>query len=169
MDSKQGTRDILNQILGLLEQIRDEDYHRPLELFNGSTVGQHIRHIFDFYHCLLQGHSRGTVDYARRHRDPAIETQTAAARQAFHTILNDLESLSESSTLSVVADYSPEDWDERPVVQSSVGRELMYAYDHAVHHLAMVKMGLKQAFPYVRIPETVGVAPSTLKYWKERR
>ncbi|MBK7410731.1 MAG: hypothetical protein IPJ40_23365 [Saprospirales bacterium] len=58
-----------------------------------------------------------------------------------------MKALDENAALPVQADFIPEEEAPRPTVQSSVGRELMYAFDHAVHHLAIVKMGLRQAQP----------------------
>ena len=45
-------------------------------------------------------------------------------------------------------------------------RKPMYAYDHAVHHLAMIKIGMKEACPAVRVGKNIGAAPSTVKHWR---
>ena len=39
----------------------------------------------------------------------------------------------------------------------------MFAYDHALHHLAIIKMGLLSAFPQIKVDENMGVSPATLK------
>ena len=54
--------------------------------------------------------------------------------------------------------------DERPVYISSMGRELQYAFDHAIHHLAIIRMGLETHFPEIPVDKDLGVAPSTLKF-----
>ncbi|MBL4624563.1 MAG: hypothetical protein JKY42_05430, partial [Flavobacteriales bacterium] len=47
---------------------------------------------------------------------------------------------------------------------SSIGRELLYAFDHTVHHLAIVRIGLQLNFSHIVLPQNLGVAPSTIKY-----
>jgi hypothetical protein len=36
-------------------------------------------------------------------------------------------------------------------------------YDHAVHHLAIIKIGIRCSFPQWIIDRDLGVSPSTLK------
>lgn len=166
MNCKQGTDIILQQMVELLEKLGDEAYSQPLPLFNGSSIGQHFRHIVDFYGCLVRGAADGRIDYANRERDTRVETETAYAAWTLEGFSEQVNGLSELEMVEIVADFSSELNESRPVVQSTIGRELMYAYDHAVHHLAMIKMGLKVAVPAVEVDPSLGVAPSTLKHWK---
>ena len=136
-------------------------------MFNGSSIGQHFRHIYDFYECLLKGIGDGRIDYAKRERDVRIETEPLYAKAAFQKISAQLCDLDENRNFVVLADFSSELNTERPSVESSVGRELMYAYDHAVHHLAIIKMGLKTDCPSFHVAKNIGVAPSTIKHWRE--
>ncbi len=165
MDCKQGTDIIIRQMVELLENLDAGTYARPLTIFNGSSIGQHFRHIVDFYGCLARGAGDGRVDYAKRERDVLVETWPQSAADALSLCAGQLAELDESQSLEVVADFSADLNESRPVVGSTLGRELMYAYDHAVHHLAMIKMGLKAARPDMEVAPNVGVAPSTLKYW----
>lgn len=166
MDTIKGTKIITDQIINILKQIDTEEYCRSLELFNGSSLGQHFRHILDFYNCLLNGFTTGIIDYALRDREANIENDTTAAIQAFLIINQKVEQLNEQQTLQVKADFVGHDGVMQPLVQSSVGRELMYAYDHALHHLAIVKIGIKIALPHICLDKDIGVAPSTLRYKK---
>ena len=166
MNCKEGTVAITSQICALLEAIDDQDYAKPLPIFNGSSIGQHIRHLYDFYNCLLNGLPSGVVDYASRQRDPSVEIDTCQAMASLQKITNQLMDQEEKTPIQVLGDFSYEDDNQRPVVQSSIGRELMFAYDHAVHHLAIVKIGIKSAFPHLPIADNLGVAPSTVKYTK---
>lgn len=165
MDCKQGTNLIIEQMIELLEKINPENYGQPLQLFNGSSIGQHFRHILDFYTCLCNGIPVGRVDYAKRERDVYIETSPQYAIEVFKKILENANELQENELIEVVADFSSDLNTERPVVQTTIARELMYAYDHAVHHLAMIKMGLKVVSPNLEINKEIGVAPSTVKHW----
>ncbi|HHM20683.1 MAG TPA: DinB family protein [Bacteroidetes bacterium] len=167
MDCKQGTNIIIEQIIEVLEKLTEEQYGRPLPLFNGSSIGQHFRHIYDFYHCLCKAAPDGRIDYADRERDALIETSPVYAARAFHEIGRSCTKLTEEDSVEVLADFSADFNTPRPLIHSTIARELMYAYDHAVHHLAIIKMGLKTGCPDVRIGQQVGVAPSTIKHWKK--
>lgn len=165
MNCKQGTDIIITQMIELLERLDPQSYAKPLQLFNGSSIGQHFRHIIDFYGCLDRGISEGRIDYAKRQRDLRVETEPVYASGILNDLNNKLSEVDEESNLEVVADFSSELNEKRPVVLSTCGRELMYAYDHAVHHLAMIKMGLRVACPEVEVNKNLGVAPSTVKHW----
>ncbi|MEM8908675.1 MAG: hypothetical protein AAGD05_12570 [Bacteroidota bacterium] len=160
MNSKDGTLQMAGKILNLLEKIDDAAYRKALPVFSGSSLGNHFRHIFDFYRCLLQGIEEQLIDYSSRERDPQIELQTAAAIRAFEAVQSAVVELDDNCPVAVRADFAGE---HRPLVDSSIGRELMFAYDHAIHHLAMIKIGLGTHFPHIQIDENLGVAPSTLK------
>lgn len=152
-------------ITEVLQVIDEQAYTQPLEVFNGATLGQHFRHILDFYRCLHKGISTAqTIDYERRERDVLVEQHPSDAVQAFIEVRDGIERCNTDVQVQVRADFSVRLEDTRPVVQSSVGRELMFAYDHAVHHLAIIKIGLRAAFPHIMVKDHLGVAPSTIKF-----
>lgn len=165
MNCKEGNRNIIAQINTLLDQMDNETYAKPLELFKGSSIGQHFRHIMDFYRCLLKGVALGTVDYANRDRNLLAESDVEYAKNAFDEIAASIDQLAENLAIQVRGDFSSQMSTERPMLFSSVGRELMFAYDHAVHHLAMIKIGIEATAPQMQLEENLGVAPSTIKYW----
>jgi len=164
MNCIQGTLSIVRQITELLETIEADAYRQPLPLFNGATLGQHFRHIFDFYYCLVRDRSSGLIDYASRERRPAIEADPRTAREAFENLVDLVSVLDEKERIAVRADFSHLTEEQRPQYQSSVGRELMYAYDHAIHHLAIIRIGLQAVFPQYHLGDNLGVAPSTVKF-----
>ena len=168
MNCKQGTDIIILQMVELLNKMDAGTYAKPLSLFNGSSIGQHFRHIVDFYGCLVRGAGEGRIDYAKRERDVQVETQPLHAAEVLAAFANKVLDMKEQLKIEVVADFSSDLNTERPIVESTVGRELMYAYDHAVHHLAMIKMGLKAVSPELEVDQRIGVAPSTLKHWEKK-
>ena len=157
MNCIEGTQEITRQITGILRQLDREAFSRQLEVFDGASLGQHFRHILDFYLCLLR-------DYASRERNPALERDPEQAKQVFEFIAEAVQEIQEESALTVRADFSSCAAGERPIVASSAGRELMFAYDHAIHHLAIIRMGIQAAFPTLALDENLGVAPSTIKF-----
>ena len=163
------SRAIFKQVIEILNTLSDEDYSRGLSVFNGSTVGQHFRHILDFYNCVIIGASHGELNYANRDRSPSIERNTSLAKDAFIELQQKIDTVSDETTLKVMTDFHANDNNQKDVwVNSSVGRELMYAYDHAVHHLAIIKIGIRENFKYDNLDESIGVAPSTILHEASR-
>ncbi|MBV6441084.1 MAG: hypothetical protein DYG98_26310 [Haliscomenobacteraceae bacterium CHB4] len=171
MNAKQGTILIAAQMAGLLERLDEVTFTRPLPLFHGSTIGQHFRHILEFYTCLFEGVLPARVDYSGRKRNHAISEKPGVALAVLDYIADAVKRQDEHQWLNVESEFSDEvvAHVQRPVYMSSMGRELQYAFDHAVHHLAIIRMGLEVYFPEIQVDEDLGVAPSTLKYKKEGR
>ena len=167
MNGKTAAVSMAEQIIGLLDQIDRVHYSQPLSIFNGATLGQHFRHIFDFYDCFVKGLPEMKLDYAARERNPMIEKDPAYANEAFSRLLPYLSELEEERDMSVRAHFDQDKGPlEHTMLKSSVGRELMFICDHAIHHLALIKVGLKWVAPGADLDENLGVAPSTLAYRK---
>jgi len=164
MDCRQGSNLILRQIGELLSRMNDGQYTKELELYNGSCIGQHIRHIYDFYNSIVRSIEIGELDYADRERNPDIERYTHNAALNFMSLSKIIMSLDEDTLIDVVTEFGIDDLPNRKRVSTSIGRELLYAYDHAIHHLAIVKMGIQTNFPDFFIDAEIGVAPSTIKH-----
>lgn len=165
MNCKEGALEISQQVLHLLDQVQPDQYAFPLDVLNDASLGQHFRHILEFYHCVLAGVASNLVDYASRKRDQMLEQDLGYAIGAYQQLEEDLSGLDENTMISVKADFSAS---FRPIVQSTIGRELMFAYDHAVHHLAIIKIGLQHSLPGLVFDQNLGVAPSTLKHNSEK-
>jgi len=164
MDCRQGSNLILRQIGDLLSRMDDGQYTKQLPLFNGSTIGQHVRHIYDFYNSVVKSLEKGELDYADRERNQDIERYTHNAALNFMPLSKLILALDEDTLVDVVTEFDTKETTVRKRVGSSIGRELMYAYDHAVHHLAIVKMGIQTNFPEFEMNQEIGVAPSTIKH-----
>lgn len=160
MQAKEAIIAITGQITGLLEQFTPYDYRKPLDEYDGSSIGQHFRHILEFFQCLQQGIGDGQVDYAARKRNLLYEDNPALAAEAFAAFSEQIEAYSEALPLAVCAEFGSE---VRPVYASTVGRELLFIYDHAIHHLAIIRIGLNCQFPHISTDRHLGVSPSTIK------
>ena len=168
MNAKQGTILIAAQMAGLLEKLDRETYTRPLPLLHGSTVGQHFRHILECYTCLFDGTLPARVDYSSRKRNNTLSECPRTALAVLDYLADTVKNQDDHQWLNVACEFSDDciAGEERPVYISSMGRELQFAFDHAVHHLAMIRMGLETYFPEIPVDDDLGVAPSTLKYRK---
>ncbi len=151
---------IIHQINHLISQLGPEEYRRPLPEFEHNSLGQHFRHILEFFQCLEDGAVAGTVDYAARNRNPLYENHPDIALAAFEAFSTALAAYDPTVPVQVRAEFGS---DDRPSYHSTVGRELLFVYDHAIHHLAIVKIGLHCCFPHVQVEKHLGVSPSTIK------
>ncbi len=134
------------------------------------TVGNHLRHILEFYECFLSGLVDGRIDYDSRRRDNLVATCRATASTRILTIIEHLES---NSCLHLEAELlvRAEDADALqladPFLPSSIGRELLTLSSHTIHHFALIAMTLRTHG--IEIDPGFGMAPSTLTYQKKVR
>jgi hypothetical protein len=160
---------IFRQGESLLRIVSDESYTRRLpEAFN-SAVGGHYRHCLDHFQCLLEGLETGEVNYDHRHRDLRVEHDRDFALAETRRLLCAWEIMSPGALALPIMVRSSVSYDaaESPASSSTVGREVMYAIAHAIHHYALlaVMCGLLG----VRLPPGFGVAPSTIRHQAEQQ
>lgn len=161
--------DVLRQGESLLLKIDSGEYTRRLSTAFNSTIGEHYRHCLDHFQSLLHGLDADEVNYDHRDRDPRIETDRDFALAETHRILSACQSIPEPFLDCAVYVRGQVNYtvDQAPLIRSTVGRELMYAVAHTIHHYALIAVmcGLLD----VAVPDGFGVAPSTLKYQDERQ
>ena len=160
--------EVLRQGEALLTSLRDEEYTRKLPGVFGSTVGGHYRHCLDHFQSLLQGLDADEINYDHRERNPRMENDRQFALAETHRIKRAFGSISTpflDCPINVRSKVNYE-LDAAPLIGSTVGRELVYAVAHAIHHYALIAVmcGLLE----VPVPSGFGVAPSTLKYHAEQ-
>ena len=163
MEIKRQAQQVFEQISCLLEKLDNSRYHQSLKILNGSTLGQHIRHIYCFYKCLIDGVETGIVNYDKRVRDTLIETNVFHSKIALESIDSKIQRLDVSQQLIIISNKTI-DPPYSDGLKSSAGRELLYATDHSIHHLALLKIGVSSCFPEIEVEENMGVAPSTIEY-----
>jgi len=163
MKCKEAVENVINQIIDVLDQIPQEDFNRTLDVYENATLGKHFRHIYEFFDCLLDQCDCGELDYGKRKREGSIENSAAIAKDHFISLLDRMSCLEEDQTLHVYTDFADE-YGIRHTVKTTVGREIMYAYDHAVHHLAIVRIGLLSLSTEIVMDNTLGIAASTIKH-----
>jgi uncharacterized damage-inducible protein DinB len=166
MDAQNGTLLITNQMSALLHQLPPHVYTCPIPLFHGSTIGQHFRHILEFYTCLMEGYDRSYIDYSSRQRDDSISENQEMAISVLESVIAAVTQFDVQQELQIEGEFSVHST-FRSTYLSSLGRELQYAFDHAIHHLAIIRMGLESHFPEFPVDSDLGVAPSTLRHRKE--
>jgi hypothetical protein len=163
MNIVQAISNVLGELMIVLSKTTDEEYREKLNVFSGSNIGMHTRHIIEFFDCLLGQKESGVISYNRSKRDQLIEHQISKAKESLSKILTALKKIDEDKSLNLQVNFSTVNNTYNEVV-TSLYRELAYNLEHAIHHNALIRMGLHIVKPDLILPESFGVVPSTVKY-----
>ncbi|MEO9805691.1 MAG: DinB family protein [Reichenbachiella sp.] len=164
MDIKPAVLQIFDQLTLVLENLSNDEYSKASEVLHDNSIGQHMRHTLEFFTCLFKGLSTGVVNYDRRERDVFLENNTLEAVRAIKSLGELLEHLNENQPLKLVRNAYDQSSDLTMEVSTNLYRELIYNVEHAVHHMALIKIGLKEIKPELVLPVDFGVASSTMKH-----
>lgn len=159
----------LIEIRFLLEKLPEGAYQKPSEILSGASIGQHVRHILEFYICLLRGAGASRVSYDNRVRNTEIETNTSVAMGSIDDILKKLSGIVRDHPVVLEGNYTESSTGADCHIPSSLYRELAYNLEHSIHHQALIKVGLKELGIEALLNEHFGVAPATVRFIKENR
>lgn len=158
--------EILDQLADLVHQLKPSDFSKASDTLSKSTVGQHLRHTLEFFICFEQGFGKGVINYDKRAHDKQIESDKFIALATIKRIKAFIENLNENKTLILEVGYDLHN-DDFVTIQTNATRELVYNIEHAVHHMAIIKIGVRELASYVMLPANFGVAASTVRYKEE--
>ncbi len=156
---------ILNQLNGVVSQLKAGEYETSLELLSDNSIGKHVRHVLEFFDLLLHSKNQESINYDTRKHDLLIETSKNTCLKKIDELTSALKEIKEDRTIDLEVSYSTHS--EKPIaVHTSINRELAYNIEHAIHHMAIIKIAINTVFPHVTLPEGFGVAYSTIRYQK---
>ena len=164
MDIIPASQRILDQLIYLLENLTNDEYDKSLSVLHDNSIGQHMRHTLEFYTCLMNGRPHGLVNYDERERDVFLESNTLEALTIIAKLKETLAEIKNNQPLKLLQQGYGVDSDEKNEVESNLYRELIYNIEHAVHHMALMKIGLREVKPDLELPKDFGVASSTIKF-----
>ncbi|WP_320814948.1 DinB family protein [Flavobacterium sp.] len=145
------------QISKLLNQLNDKEYTYCHAELSNATIGEHTRHIIEMYQSLLKSHITGIVNYDKRERNIAIQTNKNVALNAISAILENIELENIQMTLEQGVDIVTFQ------VQTNYYRELLYNLEHSIHHQALIKVAVLKN-KNIQLCSEFGVAKSTIEY-----
>ena len=138
-------------------------YTEQKDVLSNATIGQHFRHIIEFYLSLKKGSKARRVSYDDRERNVLLETQAAYAITFIDKTIGFVSNIEDDIAIVLEGNYS-NDEEKSSFLQSSLFRKLAYSLDHTVHHLAIIKIALKEESSRFEADENFGVAPSTVRF-----
>lgn len=131
----QSTIQTLNKTHKLLATLSDDKYSDASVSPYYSSIGSHIRHIYDFYDCALNVED-GRVDLTARKRIASIENSCDSARDYFDAIISRLKAVDALNNKELVV-----------IDDLGTGKiEINYTYEallaqgnsHTIHHYAII-------------------------------
>lgn len=157
---KQPIQHVFVQLSETLNQLSKEEYVQPSQILLNATIGQHVRHIIELFQCLENGYHTGVVNYEKRKRDYAIETNKVLAVELLKETYRHIEKPNKEIILEA-DDYC--DTEKTVSIPSNYYREIAYNLEHTIHHMALIRVGVNEVSS-VTLPVEFGVAYSTIKY-----
>ncbi len=159
MDTRTHAIESLDQLAFTVSQLSQDQFQQNLETLNQNSIGKHVRHVVEFFECLLIGSLHSVVNYDKRERNLLLENNVKFTLSRIEELQSEIENY-EDKPVTLIADYGSGPM----VIETTLFRELVYNIEHCVHHLAIVKISIKAHFPSIQLDENLGVAYSTQQY-----
>lgn len=160
---QKSAQELLIQLNVIIDQCESEDFYKSLDELSGSTLGQHTRHILEFFICLFDAKNERIINYDNRKHDKLIENDKKLAQSVLQSVQAFLAKCTEDFDISFEANYTKNEGHNQSM-KSSFYRELSYNIEHTIHHMALMKIAIKQSLDYITLPEHFGIANSTVRY-----
>lgn len=155
---------VLSQIINLLNNLSVAQLTYKSNLLYNASIGEHIRHIIEFYRCCLSQSKNGIINYDSRPREKQLEKDPNATIKAINELLSELNNAkNDKKSLHLQSQCI----DSLEGVPTNLERELVFCLDHCIHHQSIIKIGLKEMGLDKLIDKDFGVAFSTLSYRKQ--
>ncbi len=157
-------KSVLQQKKRLLDMISAHDYVKKLPEYYNSSIGEHVRHSTQHYQKLITD-DVATYDQRIRHND--IETNHGSAKKAIGHIESYIDDISPNEmskplTVEFMADSTGTSYQ----IESTVARELSFVAHHAVHHLSIMSLMMRDMG--YETDASIGLANSTQKDKNEK-
>ena len=159
------TSEIIDQLTDLAEKLSQDDFTRPLAVLMESSIGMHYRHIIEFYEVMISGAGTGEINYDSRKHDPELEQSREKCLERLKGVRKAI-TLEPAMNLKLNGSYTRKT-DIRFTISTNLERELVYNIEHAIHHMAIIRIALQHEFPDISIAKEFGYAYSTLKHIKK--
>ncbi|MFC4230498.1 hypothetical protein ACFOW1_01250 [Parasediminibacterium paludis] len=149
----------LQALIKLLQSLEHEQYTHKIDHLGKASIGGHTRHIIELLQCAIDGYQIGRVDYVNRKRNLALENDKQFALETLLAIQEVM--VLPDKLLTMVVDEIGDA--AIPSISTTYFREIVYNTEHAIHHLALIKVALIEMQLHV-VDDNFGMAYSTIAY-----
>ncbi|HHL42770.1 MAG TPA: DinB family protein [Hellea balneolensis] len=129
--------DNLDAGVKLLKSLNEDQYcDTSVEPYH-SSIGGHIRHVLDIYHCIFDGLESGVIDLTARERNACVECNITDGLAYFTTIKAKIDRLVPVDLEKIVRvrDDLGMGMEEH---NYTLAAALIQAHSHATHHFASI-------------------------------
>ena len=154
----QSTLKTLQKAENLLSNLSDDDLCNTTVAPYYSSIGSHLRHILDFYDCVLNCNTN-VVDLTIRKRNVDVENSCGIAENYLATLSNKLKQLKNFDLKMIVIDDLGLGKVE---IEYSISAILAQANSHTIHHYAIINYIL-DGLGIIVEDEDFGYNPTTPK------
>ena len=113
--------------------------------------------------CVTDGYNIGRVDYVNRVRDLSLETDKTLATRELTLMINNVTQPDKHMKLVTES----EEGGFINIVRTTYFREIVYNTEHAIHHLALIRVALREMQLDI-VDNDFGMAYSTIKYFSTK-
>ena len=149
----------LKSLSNLLLLLTGTQYNQKIAFLGNASIGGHTRHIIELLNCAIDGYKVGTVDYLNRVRDLVLETDKSFAMQELRRLAEQIKQSDRQMDLVIEGNEDS----STNCVTTTYFREIVYNAEHAIHHLALIRVALREMKLEIG-GEDFGMAYSTIKY-----
>jgi hypothetical protein len=153
-------KNTLSELTFVLQELDVNKYNEPCLLLSKGTIGQHCRHIIEFFNCMLDGYEKGEISYDNRKRDYNLESDVKLAVLSIAQIIVEIYKADKKLLSSYLID------EKDILVETSYNRELAFNLEHCIHHQAFIRIAIENLTD-MKLPQNFGVSPSTV-YYREK-
>ena len=150
----------LKSLSNLLLLLNDWQYNQKILFLGNASIGGHTRHIVELLKCVTDGYNMGRVDYVNRVRNLSLETDKILAAQELTIMINNVTQPDKHMKLVTEC----EEGGLINIVRTTYFREIVYNTEHAIHHLALIRVALREMKLDI-VGDEFGMAYSTIKYF----
>lgn len=149
----------LKSLSNLLLLLNDRQYRQKITFLGNVSIGGHTRHIIELLKCTTDGYNTGTVDYLNRARNLEIENDKSFAMRELSLLADQI--IRPDKQMNLVVESNEES--SADYVTTTYFREIVYNAEHAIHHLALIRVALREMNLEI-VGDDFGMAYSTIKY-----
>ena len=133
----------LQKAISLLDQISDSTYTNNTVGPYYSSIGSHLRHVLDFFECILVGVNEDNIDLTSRKRDELIASQPQIAKHHI-TLIQDRIAQFTTDDFKKIIPVKDDCGCGMLTIDYSLKAILSQANSHATHHYATIAYLLHQ-------------------------
>lgn len=154
-----------DEMKSILLQFDDSSFQQELKIISNASIGQHFRHIIEFYTCFLHAQKNNCICYDDRLRNHALENSVVESLNMLNQLKSQIENVDFDKTIQLKQSY----YGETFTTNTTNYREIMYCFDHSIHHFALIKIAIETHFPTIKIPQNFGIAYSTIAFQNQEK